>query len=923
MGTLSFRRGLSAIVLLLLGGCSGETKVGTFNATPTALITSHADGEAVMANEEILLLGTVSDPDNAAESLVVTWTVSGIHACPDAVPDETGLTSCTATFSEGLGEVKLQVKDPGGEAALDVITLSVIPNEAPVVTLLNPDPNGDYTTGELIPFEAEVSDKEDLAEDLVLAWTSSIDGDLSLPPTADSTGSVADAISLSPGDHVITLTATDTNTKTGTDTVSISVAGENTQPTCEITAPVSGEFGELGQLVSFAGLVGDAETASDQLLVDWSSDKDGSLGSSTPNSSGDVSFPFSSLTADTHVVSMVVADELGATCTDFITFTVGTAPTIVLTAPTASSSHKLGEGISFSAEVADQEDSPTDLLIDWVSSIDGLISTQGAASSGVAQFVDANLSEGTHTLTVTVTDTTGFFAEDLVSFEVYANSAPSIASVSISPNPAYVDDTLDCTYTGFNDPDGDPDLSTLEWTISGTTVGTGPTLSGVFAKSDVVKCTVTPFDGSDAGTPLTAKRTIDNSVPSISSVSISPSAAVAGDTLSCSASGFSDADGDTDASTIQWTVNGSSAGTGSTLSSGFVGGDDVVCTITPYDGEDTGTPLSDSLTIDNSAPSIDSAVIDPDPAYADDTLSCTATNFSDPDGDGDQTSIEWVISGTTVGSGSTLAGVFVKGDTVKCKATPSDGTDAGSTETDTVTIRNSPPEVSNASIAPDPAGAADTLDCSYSFADTDGDSDDSTIEWFVNGSSAGTGSSLSGAFIGGDAIECVIIANDGEEDGNTVTASLTIDNGAPSITDVSISPVPANETDTLTCSYSGYSDVDGDPDASTIEWFVNGSSAGSGSTLASGFAQNDTVTCTVTPSDGLDSGTPLSAQVVIGYLGPQPGEGEGGAFCAGAAAVSSTNYSGVMCTAPIEISTVDATNGTMTLYAGPVYRSAP
>ena len=909
--------------LALIGGCDGDVKIGTFNATPTALITSHADGEAVMADVPILLLGSVSDPDNSAESLVVTWTVSGVHACPDAVPDETGLTSCTATFSEGLGEVKLQVKDPGGEAALDVITLSVIPNEAPVVTLLNPDPNGDYTTGELIPFEAEVSDKEDLAEDLELAWTSSIDGDLSLPPSADSTGAVSDAISLSPGDHVITLSATDSNSKTGTDTVNISVAGENTQPTCQITAPLNGESGEQGQLVSFMGLVGDAETASDQLLVDWSSDKDGALGSSTPNSSGDVSFPFSSLTADTHVVSMVVADELGATCTDFITFTVGTAPTIVLTAPTTNSMHKLGEGISFSAEVVDQEDSPTDLLIDWVSSIDGLISTQGAASSGVAQFVDANLSEGAHTLTVTVTDTTGFFAEDLVSFEVYANSAPSIASVSVSPNPAYVDDTLDCTYTGYNDPDGDPDLSTLEWTISGTTVGTGSSLSGVFAKSDVVKCVVTPFDGSDAGTSLTGKRTIDNSLPSISSVSISPGSAAAGDSLSCSASGFSDADGDSDGSTIEWTVNGSSAGTGSTLSSGFVGGDDVVCTITPYDGEDTGTPLSDSLTIDNTAPSIASVSISPDPAYVDDTLSCTASGFDDPDGDADQSTIEWLISGTAVGTGSTLSGVFAKGDKVKCKVTPSDGLDDGSSVTDTVTISNSPPVVSALSLEPDPAGAEDTLDCSYSFADTDGDSDSSTIEWFVNGGSAGTGSSLSGVFIGGDEVECSVTANDGDEDGNTVTASLIIDNGMPSITDVSISPDPATELDSLICTYSGYYDVDGDPDASTIEWFVNTASAGSGDTLTSGYVTGDTVTCTVTPSDGLDDGSPLSAQVIIGYMGPQPAVGEGGSFCSGAAYVTSANYSGVMCTAPIEVSTIDSTNGTMTLYAGPVYRSAP
>jgi hypothetical protein len=913
---------LAICTLTLIGGCETETKVGTFNTTPTALITSHSDGEAVMANVEILLLGNVSDPDNTPESLVVTWTVGGLHSCMDAVPDEGGLTSCTASFEEGLGEVKLQVKDAGGEAAIDIITLSVIPNEAPVVTLLAPDPNGSYTTGDLIPFEAEVSDKEDAAENLVLTWTSSIEGDLSLPPSADSTGAVADAINLSPGDHVITLTAMDSNNKTGTDTVNISVAEINTAPTCQITAPLSGEIGELGQLVTFEGMVGDAETAIDQLVVDWSSDKEGALGTSTPNSAGDVSFPYSSLTADTHVISMVVTDELGLTCTDFITFTVGTAPTIALTSPTASSIHKLGEGITFSADVTDAEDSPTDLVLDWVSNIDGLISTQGAASNGVAQFVDSGLSEGTHTLTVTVTDTAGFYAEDLVSFEVYANSAPSITSASISPNPAYVNDALTCSYTGYSDPDGDPDLTTMEWTISGTLVATGPTLTGVFAKSDVVKCVVTPFDGTDAGSALTAKRTIDNSIPSISDVSISPNPASTTSTLTCSASGFSDADGDADASTIEWTVNGSSAGSSTTLSSGFSGGDDVVCTVTPYDGEDIGTPLSDSLTIDNSAPSIASVSINPDPAYVDDSLNCSVNGFSDADGDADQTRFEWVINGTTVGSGDTLAGAFAKGDTVKCKATPSDGMDDGTTLNTTITISNSAPTVSSVSISPDPAGAADTLDCSYAYADTDSDADASTIEWFVNGIIAGTDSILTGVFLGGDTVECAVTANDGSENGNTITAAITIDNGAPSITSVSISPATATASDVLTCSYSGYYDIDGDPDASTIEWFVGGASAGTGDTLSTGYTIGDTVSCTVTPSDGLDTGSPLSAQIIIGAIGPQAGEGVGGGFCAGGGAVSGS-YSGVVCASPLELSTTAATNGIMTWYPGPIYRTAP
>ena len=44
---------------------------------------------------------------------------------------------------------------------------------------------------------------------------------------------------------------------------------------------------------------------------------------------------------------------------------------------------------------------------------------------------------------------------------------------------------------------------------------------------------------------------------------------------------------------------------------------------------------SNTVTIDNTAPSIDSVAIDPDPAAATDTLTCSYTGFDDADDDAD------------------------------------------------------------------------------------------------------------------------------------------------------------------------------------------------------------------------------------------------------------------------------------------------
>ena len=87
---------------------------------------------------------------------------------------------------------------------------------------------------------------------------------------------------------------------------------------------------------------------------------------------------------------------------------------------------------------------------------------------------------------------------------------------------------------------------------------------------------------------------------------------------------------------------------------------------------------------------------------------------------------------------------------------------------------------------------------------------------------------------------------------------MTIGNTAPSIDLVEITPDPATAPSTLTCSYDGYSDDDGDADASTYEWFIDGVSVGTDSTLAGVFVGGDSVT-TVTPDDGTDTGTALSA----------------------------------------------------------------
>ena len=135
------------------------------------------------------------------------------------------------------------------------------------------------------------------------------------------------------------------------------------------------------------------------------------------------------------------------------------------------------------------------------------------------------------------------------------------------------------------------------WSVGGTTIAAASdTLTGDdFDKDDTVMCRVTPHDGTEPGAAVTSNSVvIENTAPTLSGVSISPDAPEAEDTLTCAYTGYDDADGDTDASTIAWDVNGTDAGSGATLAEAFIGGDSVTCTVTAHDGTEAGTVLSET-----------------------------------------------------------------------------------------------------------------------------------------------------------------------------------------------------------------------------------------------------------------------------------------------------------------------------------------
>ena len=452
------------------------------------------------------------------------------------------------------------------------------------------------------------------------------------------------------------------------------------------------------------------------------------------------------------------------------------------------------------------------------------------------------------------------------------DSPPSLASASIVPAEAHERDTLTCEAGQAEDADDDALTLHYAWRVNGESIGVAAnTLDGThFDKGDEVVCSITPDDGTLEGETVDSDGiVILNTPPTIGSVSLSPTSIDEDGTLTCSYSDADDADGDAISVSYAWTVNGGtlSGATSNTLDgSSFDKGDEVVCIVTPSDGEDSGAAVeSNAVTVQNAAPTIAAVSLVPDPAFETSTMTCSYDGLEDPDPEDAGTlgvRYLWTVDGSTVDGAvsSTLTGeAFDKDQDIQCFVIPSDGHDEGeAVSSNVVTIQNSAPTVSTPTLTPETAYKTSTLTCSASSADADGDAVSLSYAWYVNGGevSGETGSTLSGAFGKGDAVYCEVTPNDGIDDGEPKQSDpITIENSLPVATVPEISPDPAYVDSILTCGTSTY-DVDGDDVSLTYQWMVNGTLLvdQSAATLSGVFEKGDNITCTVTPNDGTTNG---------------------------------------------------------------------
>ena len=167
------------------------------------------------------------------------------------------------------------------------------------------------------------------------------------------------------------------------------------------------------------------------------------------------------------------------------------------------------------------------------------------------------------------------------------------------------------------------------------------------------------------------------------------------------------------------------------------------------------------------------------PSNPDTTADLVVTaSTSDPDGDQVSLRYEWFRNQQAVSENTARVSSqkTTKGEEWLVTVTPNDGQVDGAKQTAWVTIGNSSPRVSSATITPSFGNEQTTFVCSgLGVSDADGDQVTLSYRWLVNGNQVSSQSALDGAnFERGDRIHCDITPDDGEDSGLTVSSATII-----------------------------------------------------------------------------------------------------------------------------------------------------
>lgn len=827
------------------------------NTPPTCSITSPEDNESFFVGETVSLVGYAQDEeDSTLDESAYVWRSS--------IDGQIGIGSSMtiATLSEGTHTITLTVTDTGDDTCTSTITI-VIGNEAPAAYITTPESGSTFDMGDTVSFTGYAEDVEDdedgnsiTGDDLV--WTSSLDGRI-------GTGEGFSTTTLSVGLHVITLTATDSQGDTGTAQITITI--HNNEPTATITSPADGSEFASGATITFTGEAADEEdTVISGGSFSWSSNIDGEVGTGYTVTCDDLS-------DGVHEITLTITDSQGETATDSITVIVGNnSPVASITSPDSGTSFDEGETITFAGEASDTEDgnlSGSSLV--WYSNKDGSLGTGRILYA-------ASLSEGTHAITLTATDSLGSTGSAAIVIRV-GETAPIVTITSPADGSEFdLEEEILLRGAAEDDQDGTLTGGSLVWSSSRDgDLGTGTALivDNLSGGEHVITLTATDSDGDSETARITI--TINNDEPEVNIIAPAAGSEYAlGDTISFSGTADDSEDGWLTGENLVWSSSrDGELGGGTTLELSSLSKGTHIITLKATDSQGDEGEAGITLNIGNSHPTAaitspaDGSVFDED-----EIITFTGSGSDDEDGILTGDNLYWSSNKDGgLGSGTSLSAQVLTGGTHIITLTATDKNGGQGQASITIVTGNNDPEVTITS----PAGG-DSFDLGEDiiFTGTADDAEDGELSgdalvWTSDrDGEIGTGTALTLDSLSAGLHVITLTATDGDNGSAQKQVIIEIVNQSPEVRILSPSDL-SDYTSGSQITFTGYADdeEDGELSGDALVWtsHIDGE-LGTGAQLTVSGLSSGTHTITLAATDSAGEDTSTSITIYVGNSAP-------------------------------------------------------
>lgn len=443
---------------------------GVANNAPPRITDARIEPTDIDETSVLQVVWDAADPDGDAVDVTIQWEVDGVFV-------ETA-DSLDGTFFDRDDQVRARVipRDGASEGEPYETAISIVQNTAPSATGVIITPSV-ITEGTIAACSLE--DPYDLDGDLVTTEVRWYNGG-----TLISIEPVLSGISFSKGDVIGCEAAPTDGDKQGPSMFSDFVDIDNSIPSVGIVTLDPAIPTAAGPVDAIIGGVYDPDpvdtpTASVRWFVDGIEVAE--------------ALSIDGLVRGQLVYAEAVADD-GEDLSSVVQsaeVVVGNALPIVWRAAMIPALPTSSDEVSADTSTADADLDGVTLSIEWFAD-DVSIFVGDPLPAGL-------VSEGDHLFYIaTPSDLYGPGIPSSSPEVIVGNGAPSITAASISPVPLDPSDTASCLPSGASDPDGDTVTYARLWWINGVDSGTGTTLTG-FSSGDIVRCQLTPTDGSASG----------------------------------------------------------------------------------------------------------------------------------------------------------------------------------------------------------------------------------------------------------------------------------------------------------------------------------------------------------------------------------------------------------------------------------------